>query len=120
MGKADALKKRYIACEVKFAEGPSASEVEIKKGIYNEALRFFGEYLLSFVALKFHAYDPSRHLVVLRCRRNFTYETLGFLALVRSLNGRKARTRARAISGTMKGIERKLARRSALQEKAGH
>ena len=53
MTKATALKKRYIMAEVKFASDENLGENDIKRAIYNEALKFFGEYLLSFVALKF-------------------------------------------------------------------
>ena len=109
--KATALKRRYIACEIKFTHddnGKNANEAEIKRAIYNEALRFFGEYLLSFVALKLVSYDQNKKIVILRCNRDFYGEVLGFLALINLLNGKKARAIAMATSGTIKGIGRKL------------
>ena len=105
MVKAGALRKRYIACRIHPADG-TANESEIKKGIYNEALKFFGEYLLSYVALKFVSYKDS--IAILRCNREFYPETLGFLAMVNYLNGKKVRTIAVATSGTIKALERKL------------
>lgn len=110
---ANTLRKRYIACEIKFANNNEnlLSENEIKRAIYNEALKFFGEYLLSFVALKLISYDQNKKIAILRCNRNFHGEVLGFLALINSLNGKKARTIAKEISGTIKGIERKLSSR---------
>ena len=102
------MKKRYIACEIRFADGKNANEDEIKRAIYKEALRFFGEYLLSFVALKLVSIDMNKKTVILRCNRDFVYETLGFLALVNSLDGRKTRMVAIGTSGTIKGIEGKI------------
>ncbi|MBI5046134.1 hypothetical protein HZC07_00170 [Candidatus Micrarchaeota archaeon] len=48
MAKAQALRKRYILFQF---NGSVVSSDELKRGIYDEALRFFGEYGLSFVAL---------------------------------------------------------------------
>ncbi len=104
MVKASALKKRYILCEVKFASNESTGENELKRGIYNEALKFFGEYLLSFVALKFVEYDVDKKNALLRCNRDFYGEVLGFLALINQLNGKKARVIAKKASGTIKGL----------------
>ena len=107
MVKASALKKRYILCEVKFAsnEYASTSENELKRGIYNEALKFFGEYLLSFVALKFVEYDAEKKMALLRCNRDFYGEVLGFLALINQLNGKKTRVIAKKASGTIKSLK---------------
>lgn len=113
MVKTTALKKRYIMCEIKFADSAAANEDELKRAVYNEALGFFGEYLLSFVALKFVEYDPDSKTVLLRCSRDFYGEVLGFLALVNSLNGKKARVIAKRAGGTIKGLKEK----SAKQEK---
>jgi len=103
--KATALKKRYILCEIKFANNENVSESELKKGIYNEALKFFGEYLSSFVALKFVEYDANKKTALLRCNRDFYGEVLGFLALINYLNGKKARVIAKRASGTIKSLK---------------
>ncbi len=107
MVKAVALKKRYILCYVNFADSNSVSASELKRGIYNEALKFFGEYLSSFVALKFVEYSAAKRVVLLRCNRDFYGEVLGFLALINNLNGKKARVIARKASGTIKGLDKK-------------
>ncbi|MEK6982135.1 MAG: Rpp14/Pop5 family protein [Candidatus Micrarchaeota archaeon] len=109
MTKAAALKKRYIACELKFADNSSRlSDEEAKYQIYNEGSKFFGEYLLSFVALKFVSLDQANRIAILRCNRDFVSETLGFLALVSSLNGRRARMISLATSGSIKGLKEKI------------
>lgn len=108
MGKASALKKRYIACKIKFKDKQSPSENEVKKGVYNEALKFFGEYLLSYVALKLVSYDATKKIAVLRCARDFYPETLGFLGMVNSLDGKNMRVVTVATSGTIKGLGKKL------------
>ena len=105
MTKASALKKRYILAEIKFADASHSNEVELKKAIYSEALKFFGEYLLSFVALKFVEYDPNKKTVLLRCNRDFYHEVLGFLALINHLGEKKARVIAKKGSGTIKSLK---------------
>ncbi len=106
MVKASALRKRYILATVQFADTRTSNESELKRGIYNEALKFFGEYLLSFVALKFVEYVEAKKTILIRCNRDFYHEVLGFLALIGSLNGIKARVIAKRVSGTIKGAKR--------------
>jgi RNase P/RNase MRP subunit POP5 len=106
MVKARALRKRYISFEVKTSD--SFTEEEFKHALYKEALKFFGEYLLSFVALKLISYDGAKKIATIRCNRDFVNETLGFLALISSLNGKKARTIALGTSGTIKALGKKL------------
>jgi RNase P/RNase MRP subunit POP5 len=108
MVKAAALKKRYIAFKVKSAA--QFDENELKHALYNEALKFFGEYGLSFVALKLISYDKEKGICVLRCSRDYYEEVLGFLALVNELNGNEARTIAIVSSGTLAGVARKIAK----------
>jgi RNase P/RNase MRP subunit POP5 len=105
MVKAKALRKRYIAFKVR--SGTAIGEEELKHSLYKEALKFFGEYLLSFVALKLVSFDSRTSTAIIRCSRDFSDESLGFLALVSSLNGKKARTIAIATSGTIKGVQKK-------------
>lgn len=102
MVKARALKKRYILFELR---GPDMQEDRLKRAIYAEALKFFGEFGLSKVALKLVKYDPSKKTGVLRCERAHLDEVLGFLALVDSLDGRDARLVAGRSSGTLKALE---------------
>lgn len=98
-------KKRYIAINLR-SDG-SFSEEELKRALYKESLKFFGEYLSSFVALKLISFDVSKRIAVIRCNKDFVYETLGFLALINSLDGKRTRTVAFETSGTIKGLERK-------------
>ncbi len=103
MAKTRALKKRYILCEIK----SDLPEAQLKKALYDEALKFFGEYLLSFVALKWVEYNADKKTAVLRCSRDFYNETLGFLALLSQLNRRNARVVAKKGSGTIKALTAK-------------
>jgi len=102
MVKARALKKRYILFELR---GPDMEEEKLKRAIYAEALKFFGELGLSKVALKLVKYDPSKKKGVLRCERAHLDEVLGFLALVSSLGDLEVRLIAGRSSGTLKALE---------------
>ncbi|MFA4936292.1 MAG: Rpp14/Pop5 family protein, partial [Candidatus Methanoperedens sp.] len=79
MVKAGALKKRYISFAVKGDSGAAFSEEEFKRGFYSEALKFFGEYGLSFVSLKVHEYDALSGKGIIRCARDKIDEVRGFL-----------------------------------------
>ena len=106
MTKAAALKKRYILFSY---SGADKDEESIKRAIYAEALKFFGELGLSYVALKLVKYDQKSKSGVLRCERNHLDKTLGFLALLSSLDGSEARLSAVKSSGTLKSLESVLA-----------
>jgi RNase P/RNase MRP subunit POP5 len=56
MVKAGAMRKRYILFRY---EGPDMPDEEIKRGIYNEAMRFFGELGISYAGLKLMEYDAK-------------------------------------------------------------
>ena len=101
MVKAAALKKRYVLFEY---SGPSLSTEELKRAIYSEALKFFGEYGLSFAALKLVEYDQEKKEGILRCERSYLEKVLGFMALVDSLDSRPARLKALKSSGTIKSL----------------
>jgi RNase P/RNase MRP subunit POP5 len=101
MTKARALKRRYILFEYR---GPSIGADQLKRSLYAEALRFFGEYGLSFVALKLVGYDPNECRGVLRCERGRLDEVLGFLALTSSIEGAACRIVAVKSSGTIRGL----------------
>jgi ribonuclease P/MRP protein subunit POP5 len=102
MVKAGALRKRYVSFTVK---GERFSEDEFKRGFYAEALKFFGEYGLSFVSLKLMSYNPATGAGMLRCARDKIDEVRGFLALVNAVNGKKARVVSEKTSGTIKSLE---------------
>ncbi len=104
MTKAAALKKRYVLFHYK---GPENSGEMIKRGIYNEALKFFGEFGLSKIALKLISFDEKTKTGILRCERAAKDDVLGFLAIVSSVNGKKARLVAVRSSGTLAALERK-------------
>jgi ribonuclease P/MRP protein subunit POP5 len=102
MVKAGALRKRYILFEFR---GPEMGEDGMKQGIYAEALRFFGEYGLSEIALKLVSYDKATKTGILRCQRDYLEKVLGFLALVDSIDSKPARTIAKKSSGTIKSLQ---------------
>lgn len=102
MVKARSLKKRYIAFEL---QGAKLDEKTLKHAIYAESLKFFGELGLSYAALKLVEYNPSTKRGILRCERDYQEKVLGFLALVSSLNGPKARLVALKSSGTIKNLQ---------------
>ena len=101
MVKAGALKKRYILFRM---EGPGIDELKLKHALYSEALKFFGEYGLSFAALKLIEYDPKTQCGILRCERSHLEKVLGFLALVDSLDSKPVRLKALKSSGTIKSL----------------
>lgn len=103
MTKAGSLRKRYVAFIFK---GPELSEESLKKNLYNEALKFFGEFGLSKVALKLVSYNPASCNGIIRCERSHLDEVLGFLAL---LDGSDTRFIALKSSGTLKSLESVLA-----------
>jgi len=105
MVKAGALRKRYILFESK---GTEMEEERLKQGIYAEALRFFGEYGLSSVALKLVSYDKAAKTGILRCERSHLEDVLGFLALVESLDSRPARLVAKKSSGTIRSLQESI------------
>lgn len=102
MVKANSLKKRYIAFRI---SGPELDEEHAKRAIYAEALKFFGEFGLSHVALKLVSFDKGTKSGILRCERAHLDSVLGFLALVCSLDGAEARLLSLKSSGTVKSLE---------------
>ena len=101
MVKAGSLRKRYVLFELRNAEFDGEA---LKRAIYAEALRFFGEYGLSHVALKLVHYEKAKTQGILRCERGHLDGVLGFLALIEALDGRDARLAALRSSGTLKGL----------------
>lgn len=102
MTKAGALKKRYVMFRL---EGQRLDEERLKRALYAEALKFFGEYGLSHAALKLISFDAGKNVGVLRCERGHQDNVLGFLALVSSLGGSPARLVSLKSSGTLKSLE---------------
>ncbi|MFH0738167.1 MAG: Rpp14/Pop5 family protein [Candidatus Micrarchaeota archaeon] len=101
MVKAGSLRKRYILFEYKGAE---RDEESLKRAVYAEALRFFGELGLSYAALKLVSFDKKGKKGILRCERDHLDKVLGFLALIDSLDGSAARLIAVKSSGTLKAL----------------
>ncbi len=81
MVKAGALRKRYVLFRL---EGKSMEEEELKRSLYAEALKFFGEFGLSQASLKLVSFDSEKKLGILRCSREHHQSVLGFLALIGS------------------------------------
>jgi len=103
MTKARVPRTRHILFETdgKFTED------EVKKGINSAALRYFGEYGVSFLNLKLIEYDEKTKTGILQCDRSKVDEVLGFLALVTELNGKKARVISKRTSGTINKLKEK-------------
>jgi RNase P/RNase MRP subunit POP5 len=101
MTRARSLKKRYVLFELRGAE---YDEEKLKRSLYAEALRFFGEFGLSYAALKLVSYDKAKKQGILRCERDCMGEVLGFLALLDSLDGTPARVVSLKSSGTLKSL----------------
>ncbi len=102
MVKARALRKRYILFELR---GADSDEEKLKRSLYDEALRFFGEFGLSYAALKLVQYDAAKKRGIIRCERDYLEKVLGFLALLDSLGGAPARVIALKSSGTIKSLQ---------------
>jgi RNase P/RNase MRP subunit POP5 len=101
MVKAGSLRKRYVS----FAYRGQATDAEtFKRALYAEALRFFGEFGLSEVALKLVEFDAIKMSGIIRCERAHLDEVLGFLALLDSLDGKPARLVSKKSSGTIKSL----------------
>jgi len=104
MVKVGSLRKRYVLFELNGVELP---EHRLKHALYAEALKFFGEYGLSFAALKLIEYDEKTKHGILRCERSNLEPVLGFLALVSSLDRKPARLVTVRSSGTIAALKRK-------------
>jgi RNase P/RNase MRP subunit POP5 len=107
MTRVRALKKRYILFELRGAVPPAGrapDEEALKRLLYSESLRFFGELGLSYAALKLVSYDQAKNQGILRCERDYLDKVLGFLALLDSLDGAPARVVALKSSGTIKSL----------------
>jgi RNase P/RNase MRP subunit POP5 len=102
MVKADSLRKRYILFGF---HGPQIDEESLKRVLYAEALKFFGELGLSYAALKLVSYDPLKKSGILRCERSYLDKVLGFLALVSDLDSKPARLKTLKTSGTLRSLE---------------
>lgn len=98
MVKADALRKRYILFQIKGIELP---EQQLKRALYAEAAKFFGEYGLSFAALKLVKFNEKKNQGIIRCERSHLEQTLGMLALINFLDRKPARVVALKSSGTI-------------------
>lgn len=101
MVRAGALRKRYILFEY---AGESMDEETLKRRLYAEALRFFGELGLSCAAIKLVGFDRIKAIGIIRCERDYLEKTLGFLALLGELDSKPARIRAIRSSGTIKSL----------------
>jgi len=99
MVKAAAMKKRYILFEY---SGSSVTEPDLKKFLYSEALKFFGEYGLSFAGLKLMEYDEKKKIGIIRCERSHLDQSLGFLALATIARGRVVSKKS---SGTIASLK---------------
>lgn len=102
MAKSGSLRKRYVLFSY---SGPATDEGQLKRALYAEALRFFGELGLSHAAIKLVSFDKGKNAGILRCERDHLDSVLGFLALISSLEGSETRLVAVRSSGTLKSLE---------------
>jgi len=102
MVKAAAMKKRYVLFEL---AGQELDEERLKRALYNEALRFFGELGVSYAGLKLLEFDVTTKRGILRCERSYLEKVLGFMALVNSLDSRPARLKTLKSSGTIASLK---------------
>jgi RNase P/RNase MRP subunit POP5 len=102
MVKAGAMRKRYVLFEY---SGPDMPADELKRGLYNEAMKFFGELGISYAGIKLLEYDENTKQGLLRCERSYLDKVLGFLALVSSVNSKQARLKSLKSSGTIKSLK---------------
>jgi len=102
MVKAAAMKKRYVLFEL---QGQELDEERLKRALYNEALRFFGELGISYAGLKLLEYDVTTKRGILRCERSYLEKVLGFMALVSSLDSKPARLKTILSSGTIASLK---------------
>lgn len=102
MTKARALKRRYILFEIR--SPAEMAEERLKRALYAEALKFFGEYGLSYAALKLVSFDKDKKTGIIRCEREYLDRVLGFLALLGALDGAEARLVTLKSSGTIKSL----------------
>ena len=103
MVKAASMRKRYILFQY---AGPEMPQEELKRGIYNEAMRFFGELGISYAGLKLMEYDEKTRQGILRCERSYLDKMLGFMALVSQIDRKDARIRTLKSSGTIAALKR--------------
>lgn len=108
MVKAAAMKKRYIAFELRSDALKQTDSDSLKKAINDEGLRFFGEYGMSFSAIKLVEYFPEKRIGLIRCERSKLEDVLGFLALLDSLGGKPARLVSLSSSGTIRTLHDRL------------
>jgi len=103
MTKARVPRTRHIL----FETDAEFREDEVKKGINSAALRYFGEYGISFLNLRLIEYDSKTKTGILQCGRGKVDEVLAFLALITELNGKKARVITKRTSGTINKLKEK-------------
>lgn len=98
MTKAEAPRRRHILFEVK----ENITQQELKNAIYQNALRFFGEYGCSLAQFKLSEYDEKNRIGILTFSRDYADKVPGFLALIE-----KPRIIAKRMSGTINKLKEK-------------
>jgi len=101
------IKKRYIAFRVVGPEKDMLSDSEVRNGIYEPLLRFFGELGLSTLNFRFIRYDHRKKTGLLSCERGGVPMLQAALALVNDICGKKARIMATGTSGTILSLKEK-------------
>jgi len=96
--KARAPRRRHVLFEVK----EDITQEELKNAIYQNALRFFGEYGCSFAQFKLSEYDEKTRVGILTFSRDYADKVPGFLALIE-----KPRIVAKRMSGTINKLKEK-------------
>ena len=97
-------KRRYIMFEI-VCEG-ALNGVQVKRAAYDSILTFLGEYGSSLASPKFIGFDLKRKLAVIKCAHSELANVEAALALVRSVEGKKAAFHLKKVSGTIAGLSR--------------
>ena len=98
MTKAAQLKKRYVLFKY---SGPEMGQKELEREVRAQSLKFFGEYGTSFLMLKLESFDQVKREGVFRLERSKCDEFLGFLALIKEINGQPAHLESVKTSGML-------------------
>lgn len=97
------VKHRYLAvsfeCEQKLKKG-------FEKEVFSKILEFLGEY--GFSKLNLDLIEARENILIFKCARDHLEELKAAIALITELQGAKVMPVTLAVSGTLKGLERKL------------
>lgn len=101
------FKKRYLAFRIAGPDTDALSESEVRDGIYESLLSFFGELGFSTLGFKLIRYNHKRKTGIMRCERGRMPLLQAAVALVNELGGKRARIMGIRTSGTILSLKEK-------------